>query len=171
MKNGPVVRPSYPVPGTLDKWGSVMTLRDELLDKAVAGQLTQAEAAQLRDIIKKEETDARMRALIALGIGAAAGATLPKLLELDIFDDLLEATPLEVEELPAEPQQTAPSRQPSGFGPSEYTPSPPEDVLEEEMETAREATAPGQVGAQPMTAPQPMGERRRPRRPPPVRRV
>jgi len=148
-----------------------MSLRDELLDKAVAGQLTQAEAEQLRDIIKKEQMDARMRALVALGIGAAAGATLPKLLGLDIFEDLLEAKPLEVEGLPAEPQQAAQSHHPSGLGPSEYTTTPPDDALEVEMETAREATAPGQVGAQPMTAPQPMGERRRPRRPPPVRRV
>ena len=148
-----------------------MSLRDELLDKAVAGQLTQAEAAQLRDIIKKEETDARMRALIALGIGVAAGAALPKLLELDIFGDLLEAGPVDVEEVPAEPQQTGPSQRSSGLGPSEYTPSPPEDALEEELETAREATSPGQVGAQPMGAPPPMGGRRRTRRPPPIRRV
>jgi len=149
-----------------------MSLRDELLDKAVAGLLTQAEAEQLRDIIRKEETDARLRALIALGVGAAAGATLPKLLGLDIFDDLWETKPVEVEELPPESQQTpAGMRRPTGMGPSEYTPSPPEDALEEEMETAREATAPGQVGAQPMTAPAPMGERRRSRRPPPIRRV
>jgi hypothetical protein len=148
-----------------------MSLRDELLDKAVAGQLTQAEAAQLREIIKKEETDARLRALIALGVGAAAGATLPKLLGLDIFDDLLETRPVEVEELPPEELQTAAMQRSTGLGPSEYTPSPPEDAIEEEMETAREATAPGQVGAQPMTAPLPIGERRRSRRPPPIRRV
>jgi hypothetical protein len=149
-----------------------MSLRDELLDKAVAGLLTQDEAAQLRDIIKKEEMDARLRTLIALGVGAAAGATLPKLLELDIFEDLLEEKPVEVEELPPEPGQATAGRQRlAGPGPSEYTPFPPEDALEEEMETAREATAPGQVGARPMTAPPPMGERRRPRRPPPIRRV
>jgi hypothetical protein len=115
--------------------------------------------------------DARMRALVALGIGAAAGAILPKLLDLDIFDDLLEAKPVDVEELPAEPQQAARSHHPSGLGPSEYTTTPPDGAMEVEMETAREATSPGQVGAQPMAAPQPMGERRRPRRPPPVRRV
>jgi len=149
-----------------------MSLRDELLDKAVAGQLTQAEAASLRDLIKKEEMDARLRALIALGIGAAAGATLPKLLELDIFDDLLEEKPIEVEELPPQNQQTpAGMRRPAGLGPSEYAPFPPEDALEEEMETAREVTVPGQVGAQPMAVPQQMGARRRPRRPPPIRRV
>jgi len=148
-----------------------MSQRDELLDKAVAGQLTQAEAVQLRDIIKKEEMDARLRALIALGIGAAAGATLPKLLDLDIFGELLEEAPIEVEGQAPQAQQAAGPRRPSGLGPSDYIPSPPEDALEEEMETAREATAPDQVGARDMTAPPPMGERRRARRRPPIRRV
>ena len=149
-----------------------MSLRDELLDKAVAGLLTQEEAAQLRDIIKKEEMDARMRAIIALGIGAAAGATLPRLLGIDIFDELLGDKPLDVEALPSGPAQTAPvQKRQTDLGPSDYVHSPPEDALEEQMETAREATSPGQVGARPMTAPPPMGERRRPRRPAPVRRV
>jgi hypothetical protein len=148
-----------------------MSSRDELLDKAVAGLLTQQEAAELRDIIKKEEMDARMRALIALGIGAAAGATLPRLLGIDIFDELLGDMPHEVEALPEQAQTAPVQKRQTGLGPSDYIPSPPEDALEEQMETAREATSPGQVGARPMTAPPPMGERRRQRRPAPIRRV
>ena len=149
-----------------------MNRRDELLDKAVAGSLTQDEAAELRGLIQKEDMDARLRALVALGIGAVAGATLPKLLELDILGELLGDSPVEVEEVPMErPGAPAVRQRPRSMGPSDYTHSPPEDALEEEMETAREATTPGQVGAQPMAQPQPMGERRRPRRPPPIRRV
>jgi len=148
-----------------------MTLRDELLDKAVAGMLSQAEAAQLRDIIKKEEQDARMRALIALGIGAAAGAALPRLLDMDIFGELLEDVPVAVEEQPAGQAGEAPARKPPALGPSEYISEPPEDALEEQMEMAREATTPGQVGARPMGAPAPMGQRKRTRRQAPIRRV
>ena len=149
-----------------------MGRRDELLDKAVAGSMTQDEAVELRGLIQKEDMDARLRALVALGIGAVAGATLPKVLELDILGELLEVKPLEVEEVPLEqPGAPATRQRPQGLGPSEYTSSPPEDALEEEMETAREASTPGQVGAQPMAQPQPMGERRRARRPPPIRRV
>jgi len=116
-----------------------MSRRDELLDRAVAGSLSQAEATELRELIQKEDMDARMRALIALGIGAAAGVTLPKLLEIDIFDELLEVRPEQVQEQPAEQQAGAPAarRPPQQYGPSEYVPSPPEDMLEEEQETAR----------------------------------
>lgn len=147
-----------------------MSRRDELLDKAVAGSLGQAEAAELRELILKEDMDARMRALIALGIGAAAGATLPKLLEIDLFDELLEVKAQEVQEQPAEQQAGAPAarRPPQQYGPSEYVPSPPEDMVEEGLETAREATTTGQVGAQQMAQPQAMGER--PRRQRPARR-
>lgn len=140
-----------------------MSRRDELLDRAVAGSLSQAEAAELRELIQKEDMDARMRALIALGIGAAAGVTLPKLLEIDIFDELLEVRPQQVQEQPAEQQAGAPAarRPPQQYGPSEYVPAPPEDMLEEEQETAREATTTGQVGAQQMAQPPAMGERAR----------
>jgi hypothetical protein len=140
-----------------------MSRRDELLDKAVAGSLGQAEAAELRELIQKEDMDARMRALIALGIGAAAGATLPKLLEIDLFDELLEVKGQEGQEQPVEEQAGSPAVRgpPQQYGPSEYVPSPPKDMVEEELETAREATTTGQVGAQQMAQPQAMGERAR----------
>jgi len=139
-----------------------MSRRDELLDKAVAGSLSQAEAAELRELIQKEDMDARLRALIALGIGAAAAATLPRLLEIDLFGDLLEAKQEDVQEIAMErPAAPGAPRPVQRLGPSEYVPSPPEDMLEEEMEMAREATTPGQVGAQQMSQPQPIGERAR----------
>ena len=140
-----------------------MGRRDELLDKAVAGSLTQAEATELRSLIQKEDMDARLKALVALGVGAAAGATLPKLLELDLdlFGDLLGAGPAAVEVAPEEqPQAGAPVHhvQP---GTEQFEPENPE---EEALEVAREATGLEQVGARPMYAPRATGEDRQARR-------
>ncbi|MGQ9581995.1 MAG: hypothetical protein ACUVV6_00575 [Thermoplasmatota archaeon] len=63
-----------------------MSRRDELLDKALAGHLTQEEARELKELIEREdsvrELDRRIRMLIAFGVGAAAGYALPRLLEL-----------------------------------------------------------------------------------------
>ncbi len=65
-----------------------LSRRDELLDKAVAGELTKDEARELRELVQREasvrELDQRIKALIAFGVGAAAGYALPKLLELGI---------------------------------------------------------------------------------------
>jgi len=138
-----------------------MGRRDELLDKAVAGSLTQAEAAELRSLIQKEDMDARLKALIALGVGAAAGATLPKLLELDIFGDLLGAEPAMLEVEPAEqPRAGAPVHRVQP-GTEQFEPESPE---EEALEVAREATVLEQVGARPMYAPGAAGEGRQARR-------
>jgi hypothetical protein len=64
-----------------------MTRRDELLDKAVAGNLTKEEAVELRSMVQAEKglegMDERIRMLIIFGVGAAAGYALPKLLGLD----------------------------------------------------------------------------------------
>jgi len=72
-----------------------MARKDELLDKAVAGNLTREEAIELRDIIQKESSlqsmDQRIKMLIIFGVGAAAGYALPKLLELD--EEVLEVDP------------------------------------------------------------------------------
>lgn len=63
-----------------------MSRMDELLDKALAGHLTQEEARELKEFIEREasvrELDQRIRMLIAFGVGVAAGYTLTGLLEL-----------------------------------------------------------------------------------------
>ena len=64
-----------------------MSRVDELLDKAVSGGITQEEAGELRELIKREaalrQVDERIKMLIAFGIGAAAGHALPRILELE----------------------------------------------------------------------------------------
>lgn len=64
-----------------------MTRRDELLDKAVAGNLTKEEAVELRSMVQAEKglqgMDERLRMLIIFGVGAAAGYVLPKLFGIE----------------------------------------------------------------------------------------
>lgn len=139
-----------------------MATREELLEKMVAGTLGRDEALELREMLRKEDRESKLRLLAAMGIGAAAAITLPPLLEMelgDILDLRMEPQVLQVE--PQAPAGEA-ARRP---GLRQQTPEypPPESPEEEALEVAREARTPGQIGAREMARPQEMGA--------PVRRV
>jgi hypothetical protein len=132
-----------------------MATKEELLGKMVAGTLGQAEAVELRDLLQKEDREAKLKLLAAMGAGAVAALALPPLLELelgDLLDLRMEPTVVEME-----PQPAMPAAQPPGLRqhPPEYPPL--ESPEEEALEVAREARTPGQVGAQQMAQPQEMG--------------
>ena len=132
-----------------------MSRKEELLDKLVAGGLVPEEAAELRELVLKDDREAKLRLVTAMGVGAAGALTLPALLDLD-FSDLLElrSGPAILE---VEPQQEAPAQSAQGnIQPQEEYP-PPESPEEEALEMAREASTPAQVGAQPMSQPREMG--------------
>jgi hypothetical protein len=87
-----------------------MASREELIEKMVAGALSQAEALELRDMLQKEDRESKLRMLAAMGLGAAAAITLPPLLEIelgDLLDLRMEPTVLQVEPQ-AQPAQAAP---------------------------------------------------------------
>ena len=128
-----------------------MATKEELLDRMVAGTLSQAEAVELRDLLHKEDRDTKLKLLTAMGVGAAAAITLPPLLELEL-GDLLDLR-MEPQVVEMEPQPSAPAGQRPG--PRQYPPEypPPESPEEEALEVAREVRAPGQVGARQMDAP------------------
>lgn len=87
-----------------------MASREELIEKMVAGALSQAEALELRDMLQKEDRESKLRMLAAMGLGAAAAITLPPLLEIelgDLLDLRMEPTVLQVEPQ-AQPVQAAP---------------------------------------------------------------
>ncbi len=138
-----------------------MSTREELLEKLVAGTLSQAEALELRDIFQKQDREEKLRMIAAMGIGAAAALTLPALLEMEpgqLLDLRMEPQVLEVG--PAQPAQ-APGRTGLRQHPPEYP--PPESPEEEALEVAREARTVEQVGGRQMVQPREMGE--------PVRKV
>ena len=128
-----------------------MATKEELLEKMVAGTLSQAEAVELRDLLQKEDRDQKLRLVTAMGLGATAALALPPLLELEL-GDLMDLR-MEPETLEVEPQQPAPAAQGTGLRqhPPEYP--PPESPEEEALEVAREVRGPGQVGARQMDAP------------------
>ena len=132
-----------------------MSTREELLEKLVAGTLTQAEAVELRDLFQNQDREAKLRMLAAMGIGATAALTLPSLLEIEL-GQLLDLR-MEPQVLEAEPQQQAAAAPRTGLRqhPPEYP--PPESPEEEALEVAREARTPEQVGAQQMVQPREMG--------------
>jgi hypothetical protein len=132
-----------------------MSTREELLEKLVTGTLSQAEAVELRDIFQKQDREAKLRMITAMGIGAAAALTLPALLDIKPAE-LLDLR-MEPQVLQMEPQQPA---QPAGRTglrqhPPEYP--PPESPEEEALEVAREARTVEQVGARQMVQPREMG--------------
>jgi len=132
-----------------------MSTREELLEKLVAGTLSQAEALELRDLLQKEDRESKLRLIAAMGLGATAALTLPSLLEIEL-GQLLDLR-MEPQVLEVEPQQQAAAAPRTGLRqhPPEYP--PPESPEEEALEVAREAQTPGQVGAQQMGEPREMG--------------
>ena len=93
-----------------------MSTKEELLEKLVAGTLSQAEALELRDLLQKQDREAKLRMIAAMGIGATAALALPPLLELELGDILdLRMEPMVVEMEPQQPLQAAqPAAESSG---------------------------------------------------------
>jgi len=88
-----------------------MSTKEELLEKMVAGTLSQAEALELRDILQRQDREAKLRMIAAMGIGATAALTLPPLLEMELGDILDLRTEPQVVEM--EPEQPAAAVQPA----------------------------------------------------------
>ena len=130
-----------------------MATKEELLGKMVAGTLSQAEAVELRDLLKKEDQESKLRLLAAMGMGAAAAITLPPLLELEL-GDLLDLR-MGPQVLEVEPRTEPAAAQRTGL--RQHAPEAPESPEEEALEVAREALTVGQVGARTMAQPQQMG--------------
>jgi hypothetical protein len=126
-----------------------MASREELIEKMVAGTLSQAEALELRDMMQKEDRESKLRMLAAMGLGAAAAITLPPLLEIEL-GELLDLR-MEPQVLQVEPQpQAAPAAR---TGLRKPAPDRPESPEEEALEVAREVRTTEQVGATRIDAP------------------
>ncbi|MBM4249546.1 MAG: hypothetical protein FJ149_08975 [Euryarchaeota archaeon] len=100
-----------------------MAAKEELIAKMVAGNLSRAEAEELRDLLLKEDREGRLRLVAAMGVGAAAALTLPPLLEIEVGDllDLRmkpEALQVDREEPAPEARQAAPVQTARASGPA-----------------------------------------------------
>jgi hypothetical protein len=132
-----------------------MSRKEDLLEKLVAGGLSPAEASELRDLVLQDDRVARMRLVASMGVGAAGALTLPALLDIDVGDLLDLRTQPRVVEMEPQPEAQPARRTAPGQSPPDYP--APESPEEEALEVAREANAPGQIGAGAMSEPREMG--------------